>query len=147
MQPQREEGKGESCCYTRTCTVGSRSLLLFPGERASEREKGLTYEPRSMHGVKRRRQPAGHLCPGTVIFGNTNTQKCSVVTMYFSINTCRILLGDLGRAVDVSSLPGFLVRKRGQEGRGGAQFLRETTMRPPAKELCRSPPSGPSTGR
>ena len=30
---------------------------------------------------------------------------------------------DLSRAVDVSSLPGFLVRKRGQEGRGGAQFL------------------------
>ena len=43
--------------------------------RASEREKGLTYEPRSMHGVKRRRQPAGHLCPGPVIFGNTNAQK------------------------------------------------------------------------
>ena len=60
--------------------------------RASEREKGLTYEPRSMHGVKRRRQPAGHLCPGPVIFGNTNAQKCSVVGMYFSINTCRILL-------------------------------------------------------
>ena len=54
-------------------------------------------------------------------------------------------MGDLSRAVDVSSLrlPGFLVRKRRQEGRRGAQFLRETTMRPPAKELGRSPPRPP----